>query len=389
MDAASASFGKGLRVLFVVRPDASTRFGGDAMLARDNFAAVRALGVAADMVETDRPDAHGYDLVHIFNVGQPEICKRQMDACEEAGVPIALSPVWLDLREYFGRAHAHERLLLTAKTAGEVEAKLRRFRSKNDLNAFMNRREAEDLNRRHAVQAALLRRARVLLPNSAIEARDCLVRLGVRDKPTIIVYIAGSLEPERYWQEQRRGLMSIGRVETRKNQTGLLYALRNDAIDIDIIGATYHADLVEVCLKWCPRARIHGRVPRQPMLEMLGRCEVHALVSWCETAGIATLEAAAAGAKIVVADRGAEVEYFGDDAEYADPADPDSIRAAVMRAFARPPRYRGDTLDARIRRRTWRHGAQETVRAYHLALGVSSSNTFDRTRTVDARSTAP
>ena len=102
---------------------------------------------------------------------------------------------------------------------------------------------------------------------------------------------------------------------------------------------------------------------------MLGRCEVHALVSWCETAGIATLEAAAAGAKIVVADRGAEVEYFGDDAEYADPADPDSIRAAVLRALARPPRYRADTLDERIRRRTWQYGAQETLRAYQIALG--------------------
>jgi glycosyltransferase involved in cell wall biosynthesis len=381
MDAASTSVVKGLRVLFVQRPDASTRFGGDAMLARDTFEAVKGLGVTADMVDTDRPDAHGYDLVHVFNVGQPEICKRQMDACDEAGVPVALSPVWLDLREYFGRAHVYERLLLNAKTAREVETKLKRYRANRDLDAYLSRRQADELERRHAEQAALLRRARVLLPNSAIEARDCLVQLGVRDKPMVIVYIAGSLEPERYWQGQRSGLMSIGRVETRKNQTGLLYALRDDAIEIDIIGATYHADLVQVCLKWCPRARIHGRVPRQPMLEMLGRCEVHALVSWCETAGIATLEAAAAGAKIVVADRGAEVEYFGDDAEYADPADPDSIRAAVMRALARPPRYRGDTLDERIRQRTWRQGAQETIRAYQLALGVGRWNSLDHATT--------
>ena len=377
MDAASAVREEGFRVLFVQRPDASTRFGGDAMLARDNFEAVKALGVAADMVETDRPDARGYDVAHIFNVGQPEVSKRQMDACEEAGVPIVLSPVWLDLREYLGRAHVYEHLFLNGKTAREVEAKLQRYRSTQDLNSYLNRRQTEELKRRHQDQAALLRRARVLLPNSAIEARDCLVQLGVRDKPVIIVHIAGSLEPERYWQEQRSGLMAIGRVETRKNQTGLLYALRDEMIEIDIVGATYHEDLVQVCLKWCPRARIHGRVPREPMLEMLGRCEVHALVSWCETAGIATLEAAAAGAKIVVADRGAEVEYFGEDAEYADPADPDSIRAAVRRALARPPRYRGDTLDTRIRRRTWRQGAEETVRAYCLALGVGDSNIRD------------
>jgi glycosyltransferase involved in cell wall biosynthesis len=162
--------------------------------------------------------------------------------------------------------------------------------------------------------------------------------------------------------------MAIGRIETRKNQTGLCYALRHEDIEMDIVGACFNPGLVQVCLKLCPRARFHGKVPRQPMLEMLGRCEVHALVSWCETAGIATLEAAAAGAKIVVADRGAEVEYFGADAEYADPADPDSIRAAVKRSFARPRRYRGDSLDVRLRRLTWRDAAQETVHAYHLAL---------------------
>src|ERR1700730_14089294 len=110
-----------LRVLFVMRPDATTRFGGDTVLARETLAAVRATGANADYVETDRPGARGYDIAHIFNVGQPEVCKRQMDACEEAGVPVALSPVWLDLREYFGRAHVYERLFLNARTASEVE----------------------------------------------------------------------------------------------------------------------------------------------------------------------------------------------------------------------------------------------------------------------------
>jgi hypothetical protein len=63
------------------------------------------------------------------------------------------------------------------------------------------------------------------------------------------------------------------------------------------------------------------------------------------------------------------VEYFGDDAEYADPADPDSIQAAVSRALARPPRRRGDSLDRRIRALSWRGAAVETARAYRLALG--------------------
>lgn len=350
-----------------MRPDATTRFGGDTMLAKDNFAAIKQLGVEADYVETDRPDASGYDVAHIFNVGQPEICRRQMDACLSARVPVALSPVWLDLRELFGRAQAFEHAFLRAKNVEVVAPKLRRLRER-DVNSFYDDRQRCDFEQRLAKQSELLRMAQVLLPNSAIEARDCLVQLGVREKPMVIVPIPANLEPEGFWQQERAGLIAIGRIETRKNQTGLLYALRNDPIEIDVVGAMYHAELMKVCLKLCPRARFHGRVPRQPLLEMLGHAEVHALVSWCETAGIATMEAAAAGAKIVVGDRGAEVEYFGDDAEYADPADPDSIRAAVFRAFARPPRARGDSLDVRIRKITSDHAGQETLRAYHLAL---------------------
>ena len=358
-------------VLFVVRPDATTRFGGDTVLARDNFTAVKDLGVDADFVETDRPDARGYDIAHVFNVGQPDVCKRQMDACEEAGVPVALSPVWLDLREYFGRAQAYEHLFLNAKRVSDIEPKLRRLRSQS-TDSFLDPRRKRDLDVRIVQQAALLRRARVLLPNSAIEARDCLVSVGVREVPVVIVMIAANLEPARHWGADKRGLMTIGRIETRKNQTGICYALRDDDIEIDFVGASFNPGLEQVCRKLCPRVRFAGRLPREPMLEMLGRAHVHALVSWCETAGIATLEAAAAGAKIVVSDRGAEVEYFGDDADYADPADPDSIRAAVLRALARPTRFPGDSLDRRIRKFTWRDGARETLRAYHLALGLKS-----------------
>jgi glycosyltransferase involved in cell wall biosynthesis len=357
-----------VRVLFVVRPDASTRFGGDTVLARQTLEAVRERGVEADFVETAEPQAHGYDVAHVFNVGQPEVCSRQMRACAAAGAPIALSPVWLDLTEYFGRAQAQERAFSRSTTASAAIGALRRISRSSDLK-LLKAVDRKMLAERHSQQSECLRAARVLLPNSAIEARDCLVKLGVRERPVVIAPIAADLDPALAWQEQRSGLLAVGRVETRKNQTGLLFALRDEPYSIDIVGEAYDAVLVKVCQRFCPRATFHGRLPRQQVLERLGRAEVHALVSWCETAGIASLEAAAAGAKIVVSDRGAEVEYFGDDAEYADPADSESIRAAVRRAFARPPRFRGDSLDCRIRRTTWRHSAQEVLRAYHIALG--------------------
>lgn len=343
------------------------RPGGDTKLAADTLAAIKALGVEAELCASQTPNPSGYDIAHVFNVGQPEVCKRQMDACIAAGVPVALSPVWLDLREFLGKAFAYEHLFLKTRNERKVERTLEKYR-RRPIDVFLSLRQRKDLARRLAAQRELLEASHVLLPNSAIEARDCLVQLGVRDKPIVTVLIPGDLEPSAYWQTDRRGLLCLGRVETRKNQTGLTYALRKDDVDVDIVGAMYDPGLADACMRWCPRARFHDRVTRETALQMLGRAEIHALVSWCETAGIATLEAAAAGAKIVVADRGAEVEYFGDDAEYADPADPASIREAVRRAAARPPRRKGDSLDQRIRRLTWEHAARETIRAYELAL---------------------
>jgi glycosyltransferase involved in cell wall biosynthesis len=356
-----------LRALLVLRPDASSHYGGDTRLAYELLAALRAIGVDADAVESDDPGCSGYDVAHVFNVGQPEVSARQFDACDRAHVPVALSPVWLDVRELFGRGRAFERLLVRERSAQRAERGAESLRLA-DNSRLLGWRERVRLDRREHAQAALLRRARVLMPNGAIEARDCMVRLGARDVPMVIVPIAASLEPAGSWTDERAGVSLIGRVETRKNQIATLFGLRDESMPIDVVGLVEDAGLADACRRWCPRARFHGRIERAEMLSLLGRSAVHVLASWSETAGIASLEAAAAGARIVVGDRGAECEYFGDDADYADPADPRSIRDAVLRALARPRRVRGDSLDRRIRRLTWEFAARETERAYRVAV---------------------
>jgi glycosyltransferase involved in cell wall biosynthesis len=360
------------RALLVTRPDASSKYGGDTRLASATLAALREAGIAADLIEAESPDPGGYDVAHIFNIGDAAVCARQMDACEAKAVPIVLSPVWLDVSEMLGRGRAFERTLMRGRDASAVEKRLCRIRQA-EIDRLMGWRERIRLGRRMRAQSDLLRRARVLLPNSADEAKDCMVRLGVRDVPMFVVPIAADLEPASAWKQERAGIALVGRIETRKNQLTALFGLRAGDMPIDVIGTPSDPELVEACRRWCPRARLHGHLPRREMLETLGRAAVHVMASWCETAGIASLEAAAAGAQLVVGDRGAEFEYFGENAEYADPADPESIRAAVHRALARPPRRAGDSLDVRIRRNTWRDAARLTLSAYELALRPRNS----------------
>ncbi len=363
-----------LRALLIMRPDADTRFGGDTVLVRDTAAGLRAAGVHADVAYSDTPDASGYDIAHVFNVGQPDVCARQMEACEKARVPIALSPVWLDLEEYTGRGLAQHRLFERLKDPRALERSLRSWRRRAPAT-FLGLRDRIRLARTRAAQSDLLRRAHVLLPNSAIEARDCLVRLGVRETPFVVVPISADLSPSAFWQSSRKGVLCVGRIEPRKNQTATLFALRDRTLDIAVVGTAHDPWPFESVQAWSNNSRFLGSVDRESLLRLYGTCEVHVLASWVETAGIASLEAAAAGAKLVVGDRGAEPEYFEDDAEYADPADPDSIAAAVDRALARPPRARGDALDARIRRLTADRSARAALQAYDLAMKRYSAGT--------------
>ena len=60
---------------------------------------------------------------------------------------------------------------------------------------------------------------------------------------------------------------------------------------------------------------------------------VHVLPSWMETCGLVTLEAALSGTPVVGSTFGHELEYLQQDAWHADPADPSTIRDAVIQAW--------------------------------------------------------
>jgi glycosyltransferase involved in cell wall biosynthesis len=65
-------------------------------------------------------------------------------------------------------------------------------------------------------------------------------------------------------------------------------------------------------------------------------CDVFVLPSLFETPGIAALEAALAGAKIVITKYGGTEEYFGDNAEYVEPTSIDLITSGISIALAKP-----------------------------------------------------
>jgi hypothetical protein len=69
---------------------------------------------------------------------------------------------------------------------------------------------------------------------------------------------------------------------------------------------------------------------------LFANAKVHALPSFRESPGLATLEAALYGANCVVSIHSPVAEYFADGTWTCDPSSPSSIRNAVLEAWTAP-----------------------------------------------------
>ena len=352
------------RVLFVVRPDAHTRPGGDLVHAEQTAQALRGLGVAVDVVPSLSPDARGYDLAHVFGVFEPDTVDRQLTALEAGGIPIVLSPIWLDLAPFFHTAPRIERAL-RARSPAAIGRALAKIAGDHRVPRW-----SRATDRRRRAQRAAMLRAAVLLPASNVEAYLYASELGLSHVPFVVVPLGVDEAPFAAPRPVvRAGVICCARIEPKKNQAALLYALRDIDVDVTLIGDAYDERYANLCRTFAtPRTRFVGHASRAEVFVRMAGAAVHAHPSWLESPGLSSLEAAAAGARLVVGDRGTEREYFGSDVAYADPADVGGIRTAVLRALDAAPRERGDALELRLRARTWQRTAEATLEAYARAL---------------------
>ena len=357
-----------MRALLVLRSDAHVQPGGDVVHAARTRDALRVAGVDADIVATELPEPAGYDVAHVFGIFEPETAGRQMAAVREAGVPLVLSPIWLDLTPFLTIAPYLERAL-RAPRAATTERRLAQLRRDEDL-LLRRGRAAAAAHRRLERQRELVREAKVLIAGSETEAYLYGTVLRIGRIPVVVAPLGVDLEAFAAAAPlERSGVLCAGRVEPKKNQAALLYALHDVNVEVTVVGRAYDEHYLSTCRRWAtPRTRFVDHLPQSELLRLMARARVHAHPSWLETPGLSSVQAAAAGARLVVGDRGAEREYFGAEVDYADPADPAAIREAVVRALARGPRPAEDRLVGRLRERTWQRTGELTLRAYERAL---------------------
>ena len=220
----------------------------------------------------------------------------------------------------------------------------------------------------------LLQLADRILPNSDSEA-DQLSRLFGIDLKRFSVVPNGVL-PEFGWASPQvfrehvgefEFVLFVGRVEPRKNPLGVIRAARSLGLPLVVVGEAppRFEDYERLCRReggdrviW-----LDARDHHDPLLiSAYAAARVFALCSWFETPGLAALEAALAGAAVVVTPHGSTRSYFGDHAVYARPNRPEEITSAISKAWREgaSPGLAGHVASNYL----WDHVAKKTAEAY-------------------------
>lgn len=371
--------GKIEKILLQIRPDYLDAYGGDSTQLLKTREALMRCGIQVDISTELEPDLTEYDLVHLFNITRIDETYYQALNAFKQDKPMVLSVIYWTLDELEnckgippilfendqGLSKIKESILSTGKSVNT------QYLSKNswERNIFKNK------------QRVVLHISDVLLPNSRTEL-DLLKHLYNLSSPKYhIVPNAADLSfGEAKCDEfvKKYGLkdfvLCVGRIERRKNQLSLLYALCDTDIPIVLVGDTLDKEYFSLCQKYASEKTLFlGSLKHNELGPVYAAAKVHALPSWYETPGLTNLEAALAGCNIVCTNRGSTKEYFGELARYCNPTDPESIKKVVCEAFYSPRQNKlKDLVAARF---TWDKAAEETILGYELALKTHSTKT--------------
>lgn len=168
-------------------------------------------------------------------------------------------------------------------------------------------------------------------------------------------------------------VLNVGNIEPRKNQARLLQAM--DALpdhELILIGHVRDPGYFEQMMAKAPPGRVRYLGPMDHHAGLLRSayqaCDLFCLPSTLETPGLAALESAVQGCRLVITEEGSTREYFGDAARYVSPLDVDALRAGLADAASAPThRFRPDP-DRVWQRYAWASVVQRLRQVYEQAI---------------------
>jgi glycosyltransferase involved in cell wall biosynthesis len=363
-----------MKVAFIVRPNLYTIAGGDTVQVDQTARQLKAMGVEVDiLLSNDVISYNKYDLLNFFHITRPAAIILHSKLTK---IPFVVSTIFCAYGDYY----KYHQKGIAAIFSDLSEDSKDYFRT---VSRWLRGKEHIPIKYlwigQHRSIIEVLKTANMVLPNSQSELNRLKESYKCEVKHRIVT---NGINPEKFpfnsaIKKDDRLVICVGRIEKRKNQFNLIKALNNTHYKLVLIGApspNQNAYYQQCRAAAGPNVTFLDRVPHDELVRYYQLAKIHVLASWFETTGLSSLEAAIMRCNIVITEKGDTREYFGNDAFYCDPENPDSIKTAVDKAsevtFSESLFERISTLH------TWKKAAEQTLEAYESLLMTNVNETI-------------
>lgn len=272
--------------------------------------------VSVDNILWNSPDPNEFDIIHMVNSnGANGPHQALAHHAREKGVPVVATPTFWPPDEI-------------AQEGGEEQEKM--------IDLHMQ------------TLMPWLQESTHLTPNSDSEAQHLKDFLDTFDYT--VIENAVDLNEIEQTENNEKGppekwgdyVLCVGRIEQRKNQWRLLYAMQGlwqEDIDAHLVmlgkaNKKYFQKISSEVKRHKDKITLDPQIKNPAtVLNAIKHARVLAMPSMLETPGLVALEAGALGTPLAITDRGSTQEYFSTYAHYCDPTRVDSIAQAIKDAW--------------------------------------------------------
>lgn len=372
-----------IKVLFQTRINIYYSPGGDLIQIENTQKYLQKLGVKVDFSTKLEPDLKEYDLVHLFNLMSPEDIYIQYKNAVKQCKKIVISTIYGLYTEFEKNARGgifqfFSNYCFSPYQILTIKSLLRDLTKKKIHRGYFLMLYKGS----YSLMKEIIEYSDMLLPNSEKEALRIQneFNLNIKNKYRVIpnsvnttIFNDNLSEKEDSFKEFKDCILCVARIEGRKSILNLMRAVKDLPYKLVFVGnfSQNQKKYVRKVKKEAGKNVFFLSSRSQQELKILyHRAKVHALVSWMETPGLSSLEAAVMNCNLVITKKGDTEEYFGNKAFYCEPNDVESIKNAIIEAYTAPINI--ELKEKILKHYTWEQTAQKTKNAYEEVLSKSS-----------------
>jgi len=374
-----------MKILFVTRPTVFSGPGGDTIQLLKTKEYLEKLGCEITISDNSKPNLEGYELVHFFNLRNPQDIFRNVERAVEKNIPTVLSTIWGSYYEcdQYSRKGIQGFIV---RNFSEYTVEYFKSLARAVLNGNFHRGTLSYLLTGHyKMQRKIVDSVNYLLPNSPSELQRVRSDMNIAAKPGH--WVANAVDENIFnyenvkvnkYKDLEGCLLSAARVEIRKCQLDLIKAVKDLPYKLVIVGkpSPNSIDYYNECRAEAgSNVTFIEHVTQEELAELYKVCKAHALVSWMETPGLSTLEASVMNSNVLVTNRGDTKFYFEDFATYVEPGNVESIRNGIQIVME-------NDFDPALKRKilndfTWQDTARQTYDGYVKAIEIHKGKLND------------